>query len=90
MSQRLIPKKDGTGRIAIRELMFANSAIRNLINRGDITHIPNTIELSTEDGMITMKRYCESLRDQGIVEEKEYKGYFIDEDKKVKEEEELY
>lgn len=70
--------------------MFANSAIRNLINRGDLTHIPAAVELGTEDGMITMKRYCESLRDQGIVDEIEYKGYFIDEDRKVKEEEELY
>ena len=33
LSQRLIPRSDTTGRVAIREVMFANSAIRNLINK---------------------------------------------------------
>ena len=31
LSQRLIPRKDQTGRIAIRELMYVNSGIKNLI-----------------------------------------------------------
>jgi twitching motility protein PilT len=33
LSQRLIPRSDTTGRVAIREVMFANGAIRNLINK---------------------------------------------------------
>lgn len=65
--------------------MFANSAIRNLINRGDLTHIPNAIETGSNDGMVTMKFYAESLRKKGIIEEKDYRGYFIDEDKEVSE-----
>jgi twitching motility protein PilT len=31
LSQRLIPRKDTPGRIAIREIMYMNSGIRNLI-----------------------------------------------------------
>ena len=33
LSQRLIPRIDKEGRVAIREIMFNNSAIRNLINK---------------------------------------------------------
>lgn len=65
--------------------MFANSAIRNLINRGDLTHIPNAIEIGSNDGMVTMKFYAESLKKKGIIEEKDYRGYFLDEYKEVSE-----
>lgn len=33
LSQRLIPLKNGSGRIAIREIMYVTSPIRNLINK---------------------------------------------------------
>jgi twitching motility protein PilT len=79
LSQRLVPRVDGAGRVAIREVMFANSAIRNLITKWDLVQIPNTIETSTEDGMITMRKYADTLRDQGIIEEKSYRGYFVNE-----------
>ena len=79
LSQRLVPRTDGTGRIAIREIMFATTAIRNLIHRGELTQMPNAIETSTEDGMITMRKYADTLRDRGIIEEKSYRGYFTNE-----------
>jgi twitching motility protein PilT len=79
LSQRLIPRSDKEWRIAIREIMFANGAIRNLINKWDLTQIPNTIEMSTEDGMITMKHYAALLREKWVVEEKSYRGYFVNE-----------
>jgi twitching motility protein PilT len=45
LSQRLVTRKDGKGRIAIRELMYVTSGIRNLIVQGDFTQIPNAIEM---------------------------------------------
>lgn len=77
LSQRLISRIDTPGRIAIREIMYMNSGIRNLVIKWDFIQIPNAIETWADEGMITMRRYAESLRDRGIVEEKEYKGYFV-------------
>lgn len=77
LSQRLIPLKNGSGRIAIREIMFVTGAIRNLINKWDLLQIPNTIETSADEGMITMRHYANTLRDKWIVEEKSYSAYFI-------------
>lgn len=77
LSQRLIPLKNGSGRIAIREIMYVTSPIRNLINKWDLLQIPNTIETSGDEGMITMRKYANTLRDKWIVEEKSYSAYFI-------------
>lgn len=76
LSQRLIPRSDTDGRIAIREIMYTNSAIRNLISKWDLLQIPNVIETSSEDGMVTMKHYAALLREKWIVEEKSYRGFF--------------
>ena len=79
LSQRLIPRSDTDGRIAIREIMYTNSAIRNLINKWDLTQIPNTIEMGSEDGMISMKHYAALLREKWVVEEKSYRWFFVNE-----------
>jgi twitching motility protein PilT len=76
LSQRLIPRIDGKGRIAIFELMFMNSAIRNLIKSNDLVQINNCIELGTQDGMITMRASADRLHGAGIISEKDYIGYF--------------
>lgn len=77
LSQRLIPLKNEAGRIAIREIMFVTSPIRNLINKWDLLQIPNSIETGGEEGMITMRKYANNLRDQWLVDEKSYNAYFI-------------
>ncbi len=77
LSQRLIPLKNETGRIAIREVMFVTSPIKNIINNWDLFQIPNIIETSAEEGMITMKKSADTLRDQWFIDEKSYSGYFI-------------
>lgn len=46
ISQILLPKKDGTGRVVAREIMFNNDSIRNLIIRGDTQHMYSVLETS--------------------------------------------
>lgn len=77
LSQRLIPRIDKPERIAIRELMFVNSAIRNILKTGDYSQIRSAIELGTEDGMITMKAYADLLREKGYIKQEDYMGYFV-------------
>jgi twitching motility protein PilT len=59
LCQALVPKVDGKGRVAAIEVMLANSAIRNLIRDGKTYQIPNTIRMSTQQGM--------ELLDQALV-----------------------
>lgn len=45
LSQRLIPRASGHGRVAIHEIMYVTPAIKNLIKSGDLVQINNNIEL---------------------------------------------
>lgn len=80
LSQRLIPKAEGHGRVGIHELMFITPAIKNLIKSGDLIQINNNIELGSQEGMITMRNSADRLKDAGIVKEEDYIGYFTNED----------
>jgi len=59
LCQALIPKADGSGRIAAVEIMLANPAIRSLIRDGKIHQLPNTIRTHAQLGM--------ELLDQALV-----------------------
>ncbi len=80
LSQRLLPKANEPGRVGIHELMFITPAIKNLIKSGDLVQINNNIELGTQDGMITMRNSADRLRDQWIVAEESYAGFFTNDD----------
>ncbi len=54
ISQQLLPTADKQGRVAAFEIMFANSAIRNLIREAKSHQIPSIIQTSKQAGMITM------------------------------------
>jgi len=51
MSQRLLPKKDKTGRICVREIMLMTSGIRHAIRARKISEIYSQIQISRETGM---------------------------------------
>jgi len=51
LCQTLVPKADGSGRVAAVEVMLANSAVRNLIRDGKIYQLPNTIRMNAHLGM---------------------------------------
>jgi twitching motility protein PilT len=60
VSERLVPRIDG-GRLPVCEVMFANSAIRNLIRERKAYQIDLVIETSTQDGMSTLNRSLSEL-----------------------------
>jgi len=55
VSQRLIPQIE-KGFIPACEIMFANSAVNNLIRENKIHEIPSVIETSREEGMISLNQ----------------------------------
>jgi twitching motility protein PilT len=61
ISQNLIPRADGQGRVAAREVMLVSDAIRNCILTGQTQQIYSVIQISAGDGMILMDKALEDL-----------------------------
>jgi len=59
LCQALVPKADGSGRVAAIEVMLANPAVRNLIREGKSFQLPNVIRMNTQQNM--------ELLDQALV-----------------------
>jgi twitching motility protein PilT len=72
VSQKLIPKKDGTGRLAAMEILNNNYAIANLIRTGKIEQVYTQLQTKTRDlpdeKMMTMEKHLAILVKQGKVE----------------------
>ena len=66
VSQRLLPRVRG-GRIPAVEIMFANSAVSNLIRENKAHQLDLVIETSLEDGMISLNRSLAELVRRGEV-----------------------
>jgi len=66
--QSLLPRKDGSGRIAGFEIMLATPAIRSLIREGKTHQIYNAIQSGQEHGMVVLDQYLASLVRDGLVE----------------------
>lgn len=54
VSQQLLKKADGSGRVAALEVLFANNAIRNLIRESKTYQIASIMQTSKRSGMQTM------------------------------------
>lgn len=67
LSQQLLPRASGRGRVAAMEIMIATPAIRNLIREGKTHQIPSIIQTSGEYGMQTMDQALRDLYLQGII-----------------------
>ncbi len=67
ISQQLLPKANGSGRVAAFEVMVATPAIRNLIREGKIHQIDTIIQTSRKQGMQTMDHSLLELYQKGII-----------------------
>jgi len=67
ISQVLLPRADGAGRVAAFEVMLMNAAISNLIRKGETHKIQSTIQTSKRFGMITLDDYLVGLAHEGKV-----------------------
>jgi twitching motility protein PilT len=61
ISQQLLPAASGAGRFPAVEILVANSAMRNLIRRGDDHQLRANIETGRSDGMQTMEQSLAEL-----------------------------
>ena len=67
LSQQLLPRRSGQGRIAACEVMIPNAAIRNLIREGKTPQINNTLATSAAEGNITMDNCLLRLARTGVI-----------------------
>ena len=67
ISQSLLKRKDGSGRIAAHEIMIGNSAIRNLIRENKIAQMYSVIQTSLGQGMQTLDQCLEGLVKRNLI-----------------------
>lgn len=67
VSQTLVKRKDGRGRIAAHEVLTATGAVRNLIRENKSYQINSLIQTGARQGMITLDQALANLVDRGLV-----------------------
>ncbi len=67
ISQVLVPRASGEGRIAAREIMVTNDGIRNCIVKGQTNQIYSMIQIGASEGMVLMDESLENLAREGII-----------------------
>ncbi|MCX5636274.1 MAG: ATPase, T2SS/T4P/T4SS family [Planctomycetota bacterium] len=72
ISQKLVPKKDGTGRVAAIEILNNNYAVANLIRTGKMEQIYTQLQTKTgekpDEKMITMEKHLAILVKQDEID----------------------
>ncbi|MDQ7053790.1 MAG: type IV pilus twitching motility protein PilT [candidate division KSB1 bacterium] len=67
VAQRLLPRADGRGRVAVHEIMIATNAIRNLIREEKSHQIHSVIQTGAQYGMQTIDMALARLLKQGVI-----------------------
>lgn len=67
VSQRLLPREDGKGRVAAMEIMLNTPLISDLIAKGDVVEIKEIMKKSRELGMQTFDQSLFDLYESGAV-----------------------
>ncbi len=67
ITQNLLKRGDGNGRVAALEIMIGTLAVRNLIREGKIAQIPGMMQTGKKYGMQTMDASLVELLQQGMV-----------------------
>jgi twitching motility protein PilT len=71
VSQALLKRQDGNGRVGAFEILVGTNAVRNLIRENQIPQIHSMLQTGSRYGMITMEEAINNLVIQGAVSEEE-------------------
>jgi len=68
LSQSLVERMDGAGRVTVCELLTNTSErIGNLIRRGNLAQIHTAIQSGRAEGMVTRSDFAAALAEQGVI-----------------------
>lgn len=71
ISQRLVRRSSGEGRVAAMEIMLNSPLIADLIFKGQVARIKEIMSKSTERGMVTFDQYLFNLFEDGKIAQEE-------------------
>jgi twitching motility protein PilT len=71
LSQQLVPKMDGTGRVLALELLVNTAAVSNSIREGKTFMLPGVMQTGKNVGMITMDESLRRLYTKGVISREE-------------------
>ncbi len=71
VTQLLVKTADNAGRLAVHEILIANSAVRNLIRDNKIPQIHSIMQVSSKIGMKVMRESVYALMEEGIISKEE-------------------
>jgi len=80
VTQRLLPRSDKDGRVAAREILINNDAVRNLIISGKTNQLYSVLEVGQNSGMILMDKYLVALFKKWIISKEVLMSYTRDKD----------
>ncbi|GAA5513740.1 twitching mobility protein [Deinococcus carri] len=67
MTQQLLPRADGPGRVLAYELLIATPAVRSLIREGKTYQIVSTMQTGAREGMVTMDAFLANLYRRRVI-----------------------
>src|ERR671936_86438 len=67
LTQNLVPRADGSGRIAALEILMPDDAVRNLIRQSKIEQVYSVMQTSTSRGMQTMEQSLADLVTRNVI-----------------------
>src|SRR6056297_2278173 len=68
ISQQLLPKTDGRGRVAALEILTGTQAAKNIIREGKTHQLVSAMQTGAKYGMVIMDNYLVQLYNQGFIE----------------------
>mgnify|MGYP000988192320 CR=1 FL=1 len=75
VSQRLLPRADGSGRVAAFEVLVATPAVRAIIREGKTHQLQSSMETAGSQGMITLDKALLELARKGTITVEEAARY---------------
>lgn len=84
ISQQLMPKADGSGRIVAHEIMTSTPAVSNMVREGKTHQLQTVLQTNAQAGMITMDHSLIKLYKKRIIDKSTLMKYAVDADNMVK------
>lgn len=75
LSQKLVPRADGSGRLLVMEVLKNMPAIGNLIRTGNWQQVYSTMETQAKEGMMTMEQHLLHLYRHGAITKEDAIAY---------------